>query len=188
MKNILLSIAITTLVSATFSNVQAAPPDTKSGPSTPVQVINTTASPVPVTVPGGISISGTVPVTITNQGASPTPYQASSGCFGALVLGEAQCDMAFPAVPAGKRLIVEHVTMEANLVTAGAKIVRMAGTGGYFSPVFVGRCCLGSAADVWALNIAVLDFVEPGSQPAIQTIATSQLNMNGTITGYLVNL
>ncbi len=77
MKNILLSIAITTLVSATSSIAQAAPPDVRPSPSAPVQVMNGTSNPVPVT--------GTVNVNVTNppttQTVSGTVSAAQSGVW-----------------------------------------------------------------------------------------------------------
>jgi hypothetical protein len=162
--------------------------------------VNVTNTPLPVTgtVSGAVTITNQPNVFVTNTPANPvpvvsvasarTPFQARASCFGQPgISGIAQCDVTFDAVPAGKRVIVEHVTGEMRL-TPGAKLVQMQGTGGWFAPKFVGLVPGPFARDHWALNEKVLDFLDAGRAPGHQALVTGgEINMNVTIAGYLVN-
>lgn len=62
-----LSLVVATLVSSAISVAQAAPPDIKPSPSTPVQVMNGPNNPVPVEglISGEVEIINTEPVKVT---------------------------------------------------------------------------------------------------------------------------
>jgi len=80
MKAHVLPLAVALLVGSAFYNVQAASPDVKPSPSTPVQVMNTTSSPVPVTLQGTGSITGDV--NVTNTSANPVPVTGAVSITG----------------------------------------------------------------------------------------------------------
>ena len=69
MKLRVLTAAVAVICVSGFAYGQA--PNPRPGASTPVQVLNTTANPVPVTVDGGISVSGSV--TVSNTAQNPVP-------------------------------------------------------------------------------------------------------------------
>jgi hypothetical protein len=126
MKFSLLSIAVATLVSSAPSIVQAAPPDVKPSPSTPVQVMNNASSPVPVKILGDVPIVGDVEITNTSPipvaVVSPTRPFAKLLCLSQIA---GACDafgnrpalpgsFVVPATTAGgepvKRLVIEFAS------------------------------------------------------------------------------
>jgi hypothetical protein len=80
MKRQLWLLTIAVLAGSAFSAARAAPPDVKASPSTPVQVVNTTSDPVPVTLQGTGSITGDVRV--NNTSADPVPVTGNVGITG----------------------------------------------------------------------------------------------------------
>jgi hypothetical protein len=86
-----------------------------------VNVVNPPSSPIPVTIQGTGTVSGTV--NVGNPAAHPAltssvdnpgriPYQAQHSMDPSLDcnLPASECTFAPPAVPAGKRLVVQHVS------------------------------------------------------------------------------
>lgn len=113
MKLRLLSIAVATLVSSASFSVQAAPPETKPGASTPVEVTNTPSNPVPVSIPSGVAISGG-PIAVT-----PPLWQGTPSIVGGTVLqqnanGFEYCQSFFTA-GAGQALLFKTVTGTFNV-------------------------------------------------------------------------
>jgi len=96
-----------------FSIAQAAPPDVKPGPSTPVTVVNTTANPVPVS--GNVSVSGIGgPVLVT-----PPLWQGTPAIFGGLLANESfdgaeVCPSIYTA-GAGEAFLLKTVTGRYNV-------------------------------------------------------------------------
>lgn len=93
MKRLSLIVALVVSIT-TFAN--ADPPPIKPSPSTPVTVVNT---PVPVTVPGGITVTGDV-----NIANTPTVQSQQSGAWnvginGPVSLATGSTVTALPAVP-----------------------------------------------------------------------------------------
>lgn len=104
-------LAVTLSVPSTWA---AGPPGGLS-----VDVVNTPSNPVPVTLQGTSTVSGNVVVTNT-----PLPVQDIREPFQASNLSNSGADAAlsFPAVPAGKRLVIEHVSAEVNITAAGVAV------------------------------------------------------------------
>ena len=111
-----ISLVVAVLLSSVVISAQSAPPDTKPSPSTPVQVMNTDSSPVPVKILGDVPIVGDVTV------VSPTRPFAKLLCLTDIA---GACDAAgnrpalpqsfvVPASTAGgepvKRLVIEFVS------------------------------------------------------------------------------
>lgn len=101
----------------------------KPSPSTPVEVTNNSSNPVPVTGAMQITNGSANPVAVTGTGSvnilgtpgirnldseGRQPYVAAahdavgSSSNRCAAVG---CDLMFPAVPAGKRLVIKHVTV-----------------------------------------------------------------------------
>jgi hypothetical protein len=83
-----------------------------------VDVVNTPANPVPVT--GNIGLATGSSITIDNPASDPVPVQDVREPFQAS--SPDQTTLPFPAVPAGKRLVIEHVSVELNISAAGVAV------------------------------------------------------------------
>jgi len=124
-------------------------PDPRTGASTPVQVVNTVANPVPVTgsVSGDVSvISGRIDATVLNDVVT-TPYLVSrSGAFGAGSLAPFGFD-----VPDGMRLIVETITVRYALDSPGNAVTQMSiwTASGFFASGEIALQQQGDIADVF---------------------------------------
>lgn len=113
------------------------------------------------------------------------PYQQSG--FVQCTNGNSFCDLFLPAVPANKRLVVEHVS--ANIFAP----VGLNGTflivGGNTSSALPGRST--SAPTLLAVNETVLMYFEAGASPlyrVVPSVADGSASFSATITGYLVDL
>jgi hypothetical protein len=100
MKPRFLPLAVAMLLGSAFSNVQAAPPDVKPSPSTPVQVMNDNSSPVPVSLQGTGSVTGSV--TVSNTSANAVPVSGT-----VTISGTPSVNITGGSVHAGTKLIVE---------------------------------------------------------------------------------
>jgi hypothetical protein len=100
------------------------------------------------------------------------------------------CERQLPAVPAGKRLVIERLTMFLALASGSPDLVRFVnpvtnGTLSYVQPSFTQRVI--SAAHFF-LNQEVLAFYEPGQTPAVRVQATGQpVSIEITVQGYLID-
>jgi hypothetical protein len=191
------TLGIVVMIGGAMSSRQADAQNPHPG-SAPVSIV----SPLPLPVTGQTTVSGVVqsaqsgnwtvgiagqPISVRNiDERGRIPYKSFANCFGALGIAIAVCDISLAAVPSGMRLVVEHVTAEARVTQAG-QVVRMAGTGGFFAPKFVGTVPFsGAQPNHWAVNEVVLDFVEAGNSPSFSIIATSNINADVVVTGYLI--
>lgn len=187
-------------------------PAPQSPPSAPVTVVNTTANPVPVIQQGPVTLNGTPNVNIAN---TPNVNVANTAASPVLVRsvdsGSAEpveASVAFPSgrgtsviagslytVPAGKRLVVEHVSAVCSVRTGTrleyASIGTLpAGNGGpalYLIPVLTGPSSLGG--DSFVISQAVKFYVSAGEQLYVAAYETTVTDGVGTFsfTGYLVN-
>ncbi len=103
-------------------------PVTKPSPSTPVQVTNDAGNPVPVTgsvtgtVTGTVGLASGASVSIANTATNPVLVQAVREPFQVRLVGGADSSSAKSddvPVPAGKRLVVEHVSTNVNFCGSG---------------------------------------------------------------------
>ena len=134
------------------------------------------------------------PVTVVNPATSPA-LTSNVDDPGRIAYQTAQepectlnpCDFSFPDVPAGHRLVIQHVSGELFLaLTPSAIFVRLAGTGFlnrsvFFAP-FVGRNSL--------FDQSVLFYYDAGQVPGVE-ISLAGTNFAGgqivTLTGYLLD-
>src|SRR5215468_11004513 len=195
------AIVIAALGVATTANAQA--PNPRPGATTPVQVMNTTSNPVPVTLQGTGSISGTVK-NADEQGRNPfsalhNPNAATADCI-AEGGGFQDCTYTggFPTVPAGKRLVITDLSGQAR-APASCKIASISlrtdnAGGGTFNQPFTFAVPHQNLAitEVADFHERMLAFVEAGSSPAFDVGAScsglSVFEQVVTISGYLVNL
>ena len=100
-------------------------------PSASVTVVNTGANPVPVVQQGGVTLNGTPSVNIANSAVSPVPVRAVDSSTAQPVFQSRSVESSANTtpvafflyrVPAGKLLVVEHVSARVNVVP-GVKIL-----------------------------------------------------------------
>ncbi len=171
--------------------------------------LNVTVTNTPLPVSGSIGVSGTVAATQSgtwNVGVTGTPnvsvgnvvavqnvdekgrvpYMQSG--FQSCAPGNGLCDLVFPAVPAGKRLVIEHVS--ANIGLNGSSSLNgtflLAG-GAVFS--LPGRSM--ATPELVGVNETVLAYLEAGQAP-VYRLAFSSSTGSGedtcVISGYVVDL
>ena len=184
----------------------AAQPPPPAG-SAPVTIVG----PLPLSVTGVTTVSGVVAaaqsgtwnVAITgNSAASPlstknvdepgrNPYQERLTCN--VVAGNAgRCTAQGLAVPANKRLVIEHVS--AQLVVDTGRGIEETELG---SPSFqqflssrLENFNIPGSRDTYYVNDRVLLYLEAGEQPTFRakTATFSAISINATISGYFINL
>lgn len=100
---------VATLLGAADLAVAAGPPS-----GLQVNVVNTPVNPVPVT--GNIGLATGSSITIDNAASAPVPVQDVRAPFQANNLAATpDTALPFPMVPAGQRLVIEHVSVELNI-------------------------------------------------------------------------
>jgi len=147
--------------------------------STLVSVVNPSTSPVPtssvnVTDPGRIAYQSTV---------APTACSGNSQCF-----------FDFPAVPAGHRLVIQHISGLVQFTaqpTFAQALIEDNKTGNNFSAFFVPTNVTGSGS-IGLFDQAVLDYLDAGDFAIVEVDAFgSAVFATGTqdviLTGYLLD-
>ena len=127
-----------------------------------------------------------VPVrNVDERGRAPYMEFQIQGCPGG---GATTCDVVFPAVPAGTRLVLEHVNAGINFAAGG---IRRAGLLIREQAIFVLPVRPGSDPNLSIVNEPTLTYFESGQTPIFQLVlqdtnATPLLTV--AVSGYLVNL
>lgn len=134
-----------------------------------------------------VTIAGPLPVPIRNSDEKGRiPYQQSGG----VDCNTSLCDFAFPSVPAGKRLVIEHVSANVNPNPGvGVNGVFLEGACGSCYWSLPGRSL--ASPGLVLVNEQVLAYFESGAIPFIRVAWNSGTNTGGfqaVITGYLVDL
>jgi hypothetical protein len=121
---------------------------------------------------------------IDEKGRVPYMQQVFLDC----VVGSNFCDFNFPAVPAGKRLVIEHVSANISTQAAfGVNATFLIAPGGAFS--LPGRTM--ASPQVIGVNEPVLAYFEAGESPLYRVVYNSPLNfgfMTAVLSGYMVDL
>jgi len=113
------------------------------------------------------------------------PYQQS----GATSCGTGLCDFSFPIVPAGKRLVVEHVSANIYVNTGGVNATFLEGAGGFTVFSLPGRAM--ATPQLIGVNEQVLAYYEAGQTPFYRvafSVGDANDSYSVAITGYLVDL
>jgi hypothetical protein len=165
--------------------------------SAPVNIVS--PLPLPVTVTGSSTISGTVAATqsgtwnvntknVDERGRNP--YQAVLSCSSAA----GACSGSGVAVAANTRLVIEHVSAQIQ-VSTGKPIqfttLNINGAVGEQSlPNHLQAVNLGNGNDQYYVNEQVLLYADAGKFPfvGVQTTSGNFVVINATLTGYIINL
>jgi hypothetical protein len=114
-----------------------------------------------------------------------SPYQ--QGIFLQCTAGGGFCDFNFPPVPAGKRLVVEHIS--ANIFApSGINAAFLVVSGGAYFSLPAHSFSLSS---LYSVNEVVLGYYEAGQSPLFRlapSVSDGSANAGATLTGYLVDL
>jgi hypothetical protein len=184
----------TVFVTAIASTALAAsgPPPFVTGAPTPVIITNPNSTPAPVTVINPPTPSAP-DFTVNTNDPGRVPYQSFvslgplNGCAG----GASKCTFSFGNIPAGSRLVVQHVS--ASLQFSGTPI----SVGNFLSSssnqlvestVFPAPV-LGGGSE---FDQPVLFFIDGGAHPVVDVFVRGQgaFSVNGqtmTMTGYLLD-
>ena len=134
-----------------------------------------------------VSIAGQ-PITVKNldeKGRNPYQQSGATGCN-----GSGLCDFAFPAVPAGKRLVIEHVSANVNPNPGvGVNGTFLEGAGGFTVFSLPGTSM--ATPELIAVNQTVLAYFDAGQTPFYRVAWSTSSNPGAfqvTISGYLVDL
>jgi hypothetical protein len=208
-----LSLAVAILVGSAFSGVRAAPPDVKPSPSTPVQVMNTSANPVPVN--GSITVTGTSNVNVTNTTLPVTGSvnASQSGTWNVGIVGTPTVKVANDpsaqtpysnhangsncgddasnqcVVPAGKRLVIEHIsgTFVASVNPSNNTLLIVTDPAYGPSPTvvqtFVGYPITGSVPGLFAYSTPFMLMMSPGASYYVVAAGAALVRASG----YLVD-
>jgi hypothetical protein len=116
------------------------------------------------------------------------PYTGRSNC---VPIQGGGCEIVFPPVPAGMRLVVEHVDISLEADSTIEQSQMTGGSGVYF-PVF--QIVVAGQFGAFTKSVAnqvILAYYEAGESPRIDSYdssGTSTIGGQGTLSGYLVNL
>lgn len=107
------------------------------------------------------------------------------------------CLIAFDPVPAGKRLVVERLTMllgvattgQPNFVAFGSGAVSNGGNRAIVEPVFVRALAPILSVQFWALDREVRVYYGPGETPEVKVFASANFGFvsNMSLHGYLID-
>ena len=97
------------------------------------------------------------------------------------------CAVTFPAVPAGKRLVITHIAVIADAASGDLAFVKLSHNGG--NPVTltwpISRVSVPAGL---FLNVPVTFFVDAGASPTIGVQLTDATELIGTLVGHYVTL
>jgi len=172
-----------------------------------VTVVNSPSSPVPVTINGTSTVTGNVTITNTPNVSvtnTPTVKLAGGEPYAVVSIGNCNtlfCFFSFPAVPAGKRLVINfvNVTVRPSATTTIVDFAELATTDTNDASILVtndfgftqvGHAGASNVFNSWTVNSPTLAFVFAGQSPELEadmgtsgTIAFS----SATLSGYLVD-
>ena len=134
-----------------------------------------------------VTIGAPLPVPVRNiDEKARIPYQQS----GAIPCNSGLCDLAFLAVPAGKRLVVEHVSANVNPNPGvGVNGVFLEGACGFCVWSLPGHSL--ATPELVAVNEQVLAYFESGTTPFVRVAWSATTNtgaFQAVISGYLIDL
>lgn len=151
--------------------------------------VKNTPLPVTGTINGQVTVANSlanpVPTRDVNNPAR-SPYLFSAACESNNSNG---CNVTTPPVPAGKRLVLQHVNGSMQLLNAAAQVqayeLFIGNVSLKFAPRLVGS--FGGLSN-WAVNEPTLMFVEPGGTIIAQASSSEiRLIVQFTLTGYLLD-
>lgn len=208
------ALALLLASAAAYAQDPAAAP--KGRPATDVTIV--APLPVPVTVdnPTPIAVTGTISgeVSVNNGVGNPVPVTAVSPIPVRLGItpyqhvqtfssGTAECDAGtsiclidFAAVPAGKQLVIEHLTMlvytpdtvKPAFLALGTTITINSSNVAVLSPEFIQSSLSGTT--FWSMDRPLRVYYGPGSTPTVKLVVAGGLATfvsSASLHGYLVD-
>lgn len=172
----------------------------QQGPPDGLAVRLVSPLPVPVTVTGSSTISGTVAATQSGTWNVNTknvdergriPYQVVLSCI-SNINSTGACAGQGVAVDANRRLVIEHVSAQIQVSTG--KPIEFTelhnGSAKQYLPSHLENFNIFGATDTYYVNEQVLSYLEAGQQPnvVVQTTVGSRIHIIATLSGYIVNL
>ena len=128
----------------------------------------------------------TVPIrNVDERGRAPYMEFQARSCPGG---GALTCEVVFPPVPAGSRLVLEHVNASINFAAGG---VKRAGLLAPDDAIFVLPARPTSDPNLGIVNEPVLAYYESGRSPVFQIVANDGSDVpviTAAVSGYLVGL
>ena len=151
----------------------------------PVRVTNSAADPVRVT--GTVSVNGAVQV----SSPASEPYQETIHFNqSATTCTQFVCEADFPAVPAGKRLVVTFVSATYGLSPGGTLASVELGINGSFSEPSILLPAQRTGFDTYLASGPVTFYVDAGDEPTLelqgQFVQPASLTATASVVGYLV--
>jgi hypothetical protein len=138
-------------------------------------------------VPAIAQVKGVLTLTQDRDSRARNFYQAVLACQNVTN----PCQIVFPAVPAGKRLIIEHVSTLSTMPAAGTLAdVELRGAAVFqFLPVVAAPGNFGGQFQ-YTTNDVVLAAYEAGQQPNVDAFAAtaSPFTVLASISGYMIDL
>ena len=119
---------------------------------------------------------------VDEKGRSPYMENQTLVCNQGLV-----CELSFPPVPAGKRLVVQHVNAGIGIPTGGVRLTALA-TQGNTQFLLPARSI--SESTLLIVNEPVLGYFESGQAPIFRVVLTATADVafvSSTISGYLID-
>ena len=120
---------------------------------------------------------------LDEKGRAPYMEYQVRVCPGGIV-----CEVAFPPVPSGKRLVLEHVNAAVTFATGGVRFTSLAGPQ---NRQFVFPAHATADATIQIINETTLMFFESGEIPVFRAGLGSSKDVspiNVALSGYLVDL
>ena len=175
------------LLGAAHFAVAAGPPS-----GLQVDVVNTPANPVPIT--GNIGLATGSSITIDNPASAPVPVQDVRTPFQANNLAATpDSPLPFPAVPAGQRLVIEHVSVELNINNSGVGVSTcvLNRTDGGPPDFFTAQPTASNAINHFFVgSVQTKFFVDAGKSPQVSCtlLGSSTGGISAFISGYFTAL
>lgn len=196
-KKVGLGVAVLVLSAVLGATVLREPIATAASPFQNVIIGNTASQPVPVKQQGSIALTGTADVNVTNSSLKVTtdqePYehtvffnQTATTCT------QFVCEVSFPAVPTGKRLVLTYASAEYGLTTGGtgANVSLGVNGNGINDPQIELPAPQPRGFDIYIASGPVSFYAEAGDVPTLslggQHINTST-TAHASVVGYLVD-
>jgi hypothetical protein len=184
--------------------VAAQPSSPGNAPAQNVTVVNGAGTPVPVTgnvgVTGSVSVSNTPTVNVdglsgvaVEPGRSPYQQVTSFNPGPSFCPNAFYCVVQFPAVPAGKRLVVTYVSAEFSLNEPALNPSAGIGVNGnVFSAMGLPAREMKEGTTRFLSSGSLMYFVEAGQQPSVfcqgTNVTPSSQSAYVAIVGYLVSV
>jgi len=198
-KKVGLGIAVLVVSAVLGATVLREPIATAASPFQSVIIANSDTQPVPVKQQGSIALTGTANVNVTNSSLRVTteeePYEHTT-FFNqtATTCTQFVCTVSFPAVPAGKRLVITYASARWALTAGGSGATAEVGVNGndLSDPQILLPAAVQSGATNYVAAGPVTFYAEAGDVPTLslqgQFVQPVSNTAEAAIVGHLVTV